>query len=69
MKSILDYNVAFPEVAATSGAEPTLRQLVYKYYDHNISDEKLRLKYAREYCEEIARREMAMLHQAKLDET
>lgn len=49
MRNLLDYNV----VMVDSGPEPTLRELVHKYYNHHILDKDLANHYAREYCNEV----------------
>ena len=53
--TILDYNVAFDQFVADSGAEPTLRQMVFLYYSR-FFPEAMAAKYAREYCAMIEAR-------------
>ena len=36
-----------------SGPEPSLREMVYKYYTDNILDEAKAIAYARAYCDFI----------------
>lgn len=61
MKSIIDFRPVHEDVVATSGAEPSLRELVFKYYATGIPDEAKALIYAREYCQQIEAREAVML--------
>lgn len=53
MRSILDFHPVNEAVVATSGAEPTLRELVFSYYAKNIENEEEALVLAREYCLQI----------------
>lgn len=53
-RSFLDYNVVQPGHEA-SGAEPTLRMLIFQYYDkHFCGNEELCNKYASEYCRQLS---------------
>lgn len=52
-RSILDFHPVNDDVVARSGAEPSLRELVFKYYDRYIQDEKKAVLYAREYCLQV----------------
>ena len=52
-KSILDFQPVNLEIVATSGAEPSLRDLVFKYYSQHIQDEQEALELARDYCNQI----------------
>lgn len=51
-RSILDFNVLQPDCSST---EPTLRDLVYKYYGAHFSEEKT-IQLAREYIRQIENR-------------
>ena len=48
-RSILDFNVLQPDCSST---EPTLRELVYKYYGAHFSEEKT-VQLSREYLRQI----------------
>lgn len=51
--SILDFRPVHDDVVATCGAEPSLREMVFKYYSKGIDDEEKALEYARAYCIQI----------------
>lgn len=53
MKSILDFRPVDEAVVATSGAEPSLRELVYKYYSRHFDDEDKVVALSREYCRQV----------------
>jgi hypothetical protein len=52
-RSVLDFHPVHLDVVATAGAEPSLRELVFKYYAKSIPEEEKALQYAREYCDQI----------------
>ena len=57
-RSILDFRPVDEDVVAKSGAEPSLRELVFRYYDQHLKDEQQALKCARSYCEQIEQCEL-----------
>lgn len=52
-RSILDFHPVHDDVVVRNGAEPSLRELVFKYYDRFIQDEEKAVLYAREYCLQV----------------
>jgi hypothetical protein len=52
-RSILDFRPVDEKVVADSGAEPSLRDLVFKYYISLFLPEEKALELARDYCNQI----------------
>src|ERR1019366_5309222 len=52
-RSILDFRPVDEKVVADSGAEPSLRDLVFKYYISLFLPEETSLELARDYCNQI----------------
>ncbi len=67
MKSILDYRPVNDDIVATSGAEPSLRDLVYRYYVLHLDDEAEAAELARDYCEQIEYIEKTRAHNLNND--
>lgn len=53
-RALIDFNVVLPE--SRSGAEPTLRMLVYSYYARHFG-EQVASRFAAEYCRQIEEQE------------
>jgi hypothetical protein len=52
MRSILDFRPVDEKVVATCGAEPSLREMVYQYYQRRF-DEDRATSLASDYCKQI----------------
>lgn len=52
LRSVLDYTVKYDNVDIP---EPTLRQLVFEYYDNQFLDKDTAMSFAREFCADIER--------------
>lgn len=51
-RSILDFNVVQPG-HESAGAEPTIRELIHRYYADHIHNEDLVAHYSNEYIRQI----------------